>query len=78
MDSGGAENFNANTENVIFAITDTMLSIPVVTLSAKNNQNFYKRFSKGLEDQNIQMNIKQKVIIKIRQMSIDILSNQTS
>ena len=78
MDSGGAENFNANTENVIFAITDTMLSIPVVTLSAKNNQNFSKRFSKGLEDRYIQMNIKQKVIIKIRQMSIDILSNQTS
>ena len=77
MASGGAENFNANTDNVIFAIKDTTLSIPVITLSAKNNQNFSKRLSKDFEDKYIQMNIKQNVIIKIRQMSIDILSNQT-
>ena len=40
----------------------------------KNHQNF---FVKNLEDQRIRLNIRQKVQIKIQQMSIDIFSNQT-
>ena len=40
----------------------------------KNYQNFYV---KDLKDQFIEMSIKQKVRIKIRQMNIDIFSNQT-
>ena len=39
----------------------------------KNYQNFYV---KDLKDQFIEMSIKQKVRIKIRQMNIDIFSNQ--
>ena len=36
-----------NPNNIIFTIKDTKLYVPVVTLSAKNNQKLTKRFSKG-------------------------------
>ena len=51
--------------------------VPVVTLSATDNQKLLKRLSKGLKDQVIGINIKQKRGIKIQQMNIDIFSNQT-
>ena len=53
------------------------LYVPVVTLSATDNQKLLKRLSKGLKDQVIGINIKQKRGIKIQQMNIDIFSNQT-
>ena len=51
--------------------------VAVVTLSATDNQKLLKRLSKGLKDQVIGINIKQKRGIKIQQMNIDIFSNQT-
>ena len=50
------ENINAN---IIFTIKDTKLYVPVVTLSAKDNQNYQKFLAKDLKDQFIGMNVKQ-------------------
>ena len=36
------ENDNGNTDNIIFTIKETKLYVPVVTLSAKNNQKLSK------------------------------------
>ena len=48
---GGNENVNdnKNANNIIFTIKDTKLYVPVVTLSAKDNQNLSKVLSKGFE-----------------------------
>ena len=77
LSTAGDDNTNdTNSNNIIFTIKDTKLYVPVVTLSARDNQKLSKRLSKDLKDQFIGMNIKQKVKIKIRQMNIDIFSNQ--
>ena len=47
--SGGADNSNVNSNNVIFTIKDTKLYVPVVSLSAKDNQKLSKLLSKGFE-----------------------------
>ena len=60
-------NNNSNTNNFDFIIKDTELYVPVVTLSARYNQNLLPT---DLKDQLIGMNIKQKGRIKIRQMNI--------
>ena len=60
--TAGADNVNNRYPNSIFTIKETELYIAVVTLSAKDNH--------------IGMNIKQKVIIKTRQINLDIFSNQ--
>ena len=57
-------NADANPDNIIFAVKDTKLYVPVVTLSERNNQILSKLFSKDLNNQFIGMNIKQKVRIK--------------
>ena len=36
------ENDNGNADNIIFTIKETKLYVPVVTLSAKNNQKLSK------------------------------------
>ena len=59
---------NIDSDRVIFTIKDTKLYVPVVTLSASDNQFLAKDF----KDQFIEMNIKQKGRIKIRQLNIDI------
>ena len=61
---------DANPDNIIFAVKDTKLYVPVVTLSERNNQILSKSFSKDLNNQFIGMNIKHKVKIKTRQMNI--------
>ena len=38
-----------NNANIIFTIKDTKLYVPVVTLSARDNQKLSKRYSKGFE-----------------------------
>ena len=62
--------------NINFTIKGTKLYVPVVTLSARDNQKYQNFIAKGLKDQFIGTNIKQKVRIKILQMNIDTFSNQ--
>ena len=71
------ENANGNDSNsIIFTIKDTKLCVPVVTLSARDNLNYQNFVENDLKDRFIVMNIKQKVIIEMQQMSLDIFSNQ--
>ena len=70
MSATRTNNADANPDNIIFAVKDTKLYVPVVTLSERNNQILSKSFSKDLNNQFIGINIKQKVKIKTRQMNI--------
>ena len=65
---------NADPDNTIFTIKDKNLYVSVVALSAKDNQKLSKLLSKGFERS---VYTKQKMIIKLRQMSLDIFLNQT-
>ena len=47
MSSDGADKNDASSNNFIFTIKDTILCIPVVTLSARDNQKLSKLPSKG-------------------------------
>ena len=49
MASSGNDNADADSNSIIFTIKDTELYVPVVTLSAKDNQKLSKHLSKGLE-----------------------------
>ena len=49
LSAAGADNDNANSNNIIFTIREKKLYVPVVTLSAKNNQKLSKPFSKEFE-----------------------------
>ena len=70
MSATRTNNADANPDNIIFAVKDTKLYVPVVTLSERNNQILSKLFSKDLNNQFIGMSIKQKVRIKTRQINI--------
>ena len=75
------DNDNANNIDANNTIKDTKLYVPVVTLSARDNQKLTKLLSKVFKrlvywNEYIGMNIKQKRKIKIRQVNIDIFSNQ--
>ena len=43
------DNSDAVPNNIIFTIQDTKLYVPIVTLSAKDNQNLWKLLSRGFE-----------------------------
>ena len=73
--TSGVENTNADLNNFVFAIKDIKLYIPVVILSAKDNQKISNFLPKDLKDQFIGMNVKQKKRIEIQQLSTDIFSN---
>ena len=46
----GTDNVNGNNDdNIIFAIKDTKLYVPVITLSVRDNQNLSKLLSKEFE-----------------------------
>ena len=47
LSSTGADNDNANHNNIIFTIKDTKLYLPVVSLSARENQKLSDLLSKG-------------------------------
>ena len=49
LSAAGADNENADSNNIIFTIKDTKLYVSVVTLSAKDNQKLSKLLSKGFE-----------------------------
>ena len=70
-------NDNSDDNNIIFTIKDTKVYIPVVRFSARDNKKLSKLFSKVFEIYHfIGINIKQKVIIKIRETDLDIFSDQ--
>ena len=74
--SCGYDDTDTNPDNIIFTIKDAKLYNPLINLSAKDKGKLSKRLSKGLKDQCIEMNIKQKLRVKIQNNSIDIFSNQ--
>ena len=78
LPSTGADNANANSNDIIFIIKDKTLYVTVVKLSAKDNQKLSKLFSKNLTDRCIGMNMEQKVRVNKLQTSIDIFWDQTS
>ena len=49
LPAAGADNDNANPDDIIFTIIDTKLYVPVVTFSAKYNQKLSKLPSTGSE-----------------------------
>ena len=49
LSAAGADSDNANPNNIIFTIKDTKSYVPVVTLSAKDNQKLSKLLSKRSE-----------------------------
>ena len=49
LSAAGTDNIDANPNNIIFTIKDTKLYVPVVILSAKDNQKLSKLLSIGLE-----------------------------
>ena len=67
--AAGADNVNGNVSdnanvNIIFTIKDAKSYVPIVTLSARDNEKLSKLLSKEF-DQFIGMNIKQKVRLKL-------------
>ena len=73
--SAGAGNAEANSNNIIFAMKDTKLYIPAVTLSAKDIEKLSKLLKKGFERSCIGINIKQKLRIKTRRLNKEIFLN---
>ena len=49
LSAASANNNDASSNNIIFTIKDTKLYVPVVTLSARDNQNLSKLLSNGFE-----------------------------
>ena len=49
ISAAGADDTNANDNNIIFTIKDTRLYVAVVTLSARDNQKLLKLLTKGFE-----------------------------
>ena len=49
MSASGADNDNANPNNIIFTIKDTKLYVPVVTLSEEDDPKLSKLCSKEFE-----------------------------
>ena len=76
LPTAGADNTNANLNNIIFTIKDAKVYVSVVTLSATQNKKRSNFLAKHLKDQFIWMNMKQKVRIKIQQINKDTFSNQ--
>ena len=49
LSAAGADNVDNRDSNIIFTIKDTKLYVPIVTLSARDNQKLSKLLSKGFE-----------------------------
>ena len=47
--STGTDNADDNSDDIVFTIKETKLRVPVITLSAKDNQKLLKLLSKGFE-----------------------------
>ena len=75
----GTDNANGNNDdnNIIFSIEDTKLYVPVVTLSARDNQKISKLLSKGFSRSVHWNEYKTKSENKNKKKNIDIFLNQT-
>ena len=84
------DNYNEQFDNIIFDIKDTKLNVPVVTLSANNNQKlsrlhnqqkviktYINLFAKDSKVQSFGMNVNQKVKLNLQEITIAIFLNQT-
>ena len=49
LSATSVDNAHTNPDNIIFAIKDTKLYVPVLTFSARDNENLSKFLSKGFE-----------------------------
>ena len=49
LSSADTDNINVDSNNIAFTIKDIKFYVPVVTLSAKDNQELSKLLSKGFE-----------------------------
>ena len=77
LSAAGNDSANGNDDNIIFTIKDTILYVPVVTLSTRDHQKLAKILSKGFERSFHWKEYKRKSVkIKMQQMNIDIFSNQ--
>ena len=73
----GTENPNANANN-IFLLSKIQNYLFLLSLyQQKSTKNYQDFLPKGLKNQFTEMSIKQKLRIKMRQMSVSILLNQT-
>ena len=75
MSANGNDSVNDNVNdnngnNIIFTIKDKKIYVPVVTVSARDNQTLPKLFRKGFEICIYWRNIKQKVTVKILTYSL--------
>ena len=76
--AAGADDDDANSNNINFIINDRKLYVPVVTLSAKKQLKTVKfSYFLDLKDQWIWMNMKQVVRIKAGRINIKIFLSQT-
>ena len=66
-----ADNAKANSNNIVSTIRDTKLYVSVLTLKARDNKKYQNFLAKDLKDQSIGIER-----LKIRQMNVDIFSNQ--
>ena len=78
MSVASTDKANGNNDDnfVIFTIKGSKLYVLVVTLSARDNQKLWKLLSKIFERSVYLNENMKKVIIKVRQMNLDIFSNQ--
>ena len=63
--AAGADNNDANSNNIIFTLKDTKLYAPVVTYQQETMKNCQNFFANNLKDKFIGTNLKQKLRIKI-------------
>ena len=73
--AASADNVNGNASDSII-YQSHKLYVPVVNVSARDNQKYQNFLENDLKDQFIGMNVKQKEMIKIWQINLDIFSNQ--
>ena len=73
--AASSDNVNGNASDSII-YQRHKLYVPVVNVSARDNQKYQNFLENDLKDQFIGMNVKQKEMIKIWQINLDIFSNQ--
>ena len=78
LSAAGANNDNANSKIILFFLSNTQNYITLLLLyQQKTTKSYENSLAKDLKEQFIGMNKKEKVGMKVRQMSIDIFSIQT-